>query len=494
MNNIRKIMRYTLGKYSAKYSHLDTSRVYRGIFLCIGGEGMGNCPFGRIFGNQKGSIDLYKKQPEEVSQQESARERERVSTYFQELKSSKESSFLTLVDLQEEDLHNLLQVKPIIEKNAEQIVGAFYSQLLEIPNLTAIISEHSTIEKLKGNLTIYIKEMVSGEIGEQYISRRKMIGKVHNRIGLFPEWYIGGYTIIQNEVLNVLTQGLDRWEDIMKAYTSFQKLCSFDIQITISTYIESFTSSMMRFNEIEELQYKLNDSISTLAATSEETSSSIEGKEKQVLGMLNEIQSIQDSSKLMIKRVESGKDNVSASLTKMDDVIDLIYSTKDLTQELSDSSSKIGQIVKTIRGISNQTNILSLNAAIEAARAGQHGKGFSIVAQEVRKLAHQTANALDHIQTQITTVQMTIDTFEKSFHTIVDETSLFRKMNHNIIEILDDSIAGVKTSDNQIVQFSKGVIDLNKTFKEITKASYGIADMAEKLSTMNNELTNKFKS
>ena len=46
--------------------------------------------------------------------------------------------------------------------------------------------------------------MVSGDIGKNYIMHRKMIGKVHNQIGLFPEWYIGAYTIIQNEMLNII--------------------------------------------------------------------------------------------------------------------------------------------------------------------------------------------------------------------------------------------------------------------------------------------------
>ncbi|WP_439096888.1 methyl-accepting chemotaxis protein [Bacillus massiliigorillae] len=266
------------------------------------------------------------------------------------------------------------------------------------------------------------------------------------------------------------------------------------MQIAISTYIDSFTSSMMKFNEIEELQFKLNDSASALAATSQQTTSSIADKETQVLHMLEEIGSIKDNSREMIKRVESGKKNVAASLTKMDEVVDLIHSTKGLTKELSDSSTQIGQVVKTIRGISNQTNILSLNAAIEAARAGEHGRGFSIVAQEVRKLAHQTENALDHIQSQITAVQYTIDQFEKSFQTIVDETSQFRDINHNIIDILDNSVDSVKTSDERISNFSNAVHDFKKTFEEITKASYGISEMAEQLSFFNNELTDKFKS
>lgn len=457
---------------------------------------MSTCPFGGLLKNQKGSIDLFRKNTsqETFSLKEPNKSNMQVSSYYQQLQNSKEKNLLKFVDLKEEDIYNLVKIKPIIEKYAVQIVDVFYEQLFKIPLLTDIIAEHSTVERLKKTLAKYLLDMVSGEIGEEYIIRRKVIGNVHNRIGLFPEWYIGAYTLIQNEVFKVLMKEVHDAEEVIKAYTSFQKICSFDQQIAIATYIESFTSSMMKLNEIEELQYKLNDSASTLAASAEQTSSSIEDKQKQVLGMLDEIGSLQDNSKAMIEKVESGKERVTTSLTKVDVVVDLIHSTKDLTKELSDSSAQIGQVVKTIRGISNQTNILSLNAAIEAARAGEHGRGFSIVAQEVRKLAHQTEKALDHIQSQITSVQGTIDTFEKSFQTIVDETSLFREMNHNIIGILDNSVESVKTSDGRIGNFSVAVNDLNKTFKEIMKASYGIAEMAEQLSYLNSELTDKFKA
>lgn len=457
---------------------------------------MAACPFSGLINNQKGAIGFFKRTSNNhASLKEDLNSHfVDISQYYHQLMHSNEVMQLTFVDLKEDDVQNLVRLKPIMERNVKQIVQAFYDQVLKIPTLTNIIQEESTVERLKLTLGQYLLDMVSGEIGEEYIVRRKVIGNVHNRIGLFPEWYIGAYTLIQNEMFKVLHAEMKDSEELIKTYTSFQKLCSFDSQIAISTYIEAYTSSMMKFDEIEELQFKLNDSAAALAATSQQATSSIENKEKQVSEMLEEIRSIKENSRVMIDKVETGKKNVSTSLTKVDEVVDLIHSTKELTQELSDSSTQIGQVVKVIRGISNQTNILSLNAAIEAARAGEHGRGFSIVAQEVRKLANQTENALDHIQNQITAVQETINTFEKSFQTIVDETTLFREINHNIIDILDNSVKSVKTSDYRISHFSDAVNDFKKTFEEITRASYGISEMAEQLSFLNGELTDKFKS
>ena len=181
-----------------------------------------------------------------------------------------------------------------------------------------------------------------------------------------------------------------------------------------------------------------------MAANAEETTSSISDKEESIHTMLTEIDNIRSSSKQMISNAEQGKIDVSASVDKVNQVVDLINDTKILTQELNESSNRIGQIVATIRGISNQTNILSLNAAIEAARAGDSGKGFSVVAQEVRKLANQTEDAFDHIQGQVTTAQETIEKFEEHFRHFVGETKLFSETNEHILQVFDNSLDNAK--------------------------------------------------
>lgn len=459
---------------------------------------MSKCPFRALFSNEKGAVHFsnkYNKSPKMESSFKTGTMKvsEKIQKYYSELLESKEAILVEYVGLTPEDIQRLYDAKPIFEKHLSRIVDIFYANLNKIDHLTKIIEKHSEISRLKKTLSNYILDMVSGEIGKDYIIRRKIIGNVHNRIKLSPEWYLGAYTIIQNEVISILNQEIADKFEAQDVFHSFQKLCSFDMQITITTYIESYTSSMMKLNEIEELQHRLNESSSLLAANVQETSTAIGDREKHVELMLEGIQEIQKQSQKMIEQVQSGKEDVTYALKEVDEIVNMINETKLLTQELAQSSAKIGQVVKVIRDISNQTNVLSLNASIEAARAGEHGKGFTVVAKEVRKLAQQTQEALDHIQEQISMVQDKINAFEAIFHTIVEQTSAFKEMNERIINVLDQSVSGVKQNDIEIQKFSRFIEDFKNTFEEIAKSSEHIASLAEELNYLNQEINEKFK-
>ncbi|EMT46579.1 methyl-accepting chemotaxis protein [Anoxybacillus flavithermus AK1] len=460
----------------------------------IGGNAMSKCPFHALF-NERGAIQLFRKKHQQEKENTTSRSSTtaHVATYYRQLASSDRKQQIAFVQLTEEDVQQLASIRPLFAKHVERIVDAFYDQVGQMPHLRKIIDHHSTIDRLKQTLRAYLMDMVSGEIGDQYVIRRKVIGNVHNRIGLFPEWYLGAYAIIQNEVLHILMEELPPTE-ATAVYRSFNKLCSFDMQIAIETYIESYTSSMMKLNEISELQHRLTESSTTLASSAEETTASIFEVQKNVQSMLNEVTSIQRQSVQMTERVEKGKEDVKKTLTKLDGVARLIEGTKSLTNELTDSSRKIGEIVNAIRSISNQTNILSLNANIEAARAGEHGKGFAVVANEVRKLASQTEQSLDYIQNHIDVVQQTIRKFEHAFQQIVEETRAFRQANESIIHIFDQSVTDVKITNKKIDQFTSLIEQFHQMFDEISSAASQIAEMAEQLNDLNQELTDKFNS
>lgn len=132
-------------------------------------------------------------------------------------------------------------------------------------------------------------------------------------------------------------------------------------------------------SEMQEVAARLAEGSSTQAATVQELSASFGSISEQIK---SSAESAKNASKISEETTKS-VDNGAAKLSEMQTAM----------SRIEESSTKIGNIVKTIDDIAFQTNILALNAAVEAARAGQHGKGFAVVADEVRNLANKSAEA-----------------------------------------------------------------------------------------------------
>src|SRR5271155_3108531 len=113
-----------------------------------------------------------------------------------------------------------------------------------------------------------------------------------------------------------------------------------------------------------------------------------------------------ESARAAAETAHEGGVIVEDTLTRMRSIADAVRETAVKVQELGVRSDQIGRIIGVIDDIADQTNLLALNAAIEAARAGEQGRGFAVVADEVRKLAERTSKATKEIATMIQSIEV----------------------------------------------------------------------------------------
>lgn len=142
----------------------------------------------------------------------------------------------------------------------------------------------------------------------------------------------------------------------------------------------------------------------------------------------NSIQTVADVSTTTNKKAEEGNSVVGETVTQMEVVQENVSQIASIIEVLGTRSNEIGNIIDLISQVSEQTNLLALNAAIEAARAGEHGKGFAVVADEVRKLAEESSRSTDkirelivHIQDEIRLVTVSMDKGTESVKIGIDK-------------------------------------------------------------------------
>jgi len=245
------------------------------------------------------------------------------------------------------------------------------------------------------------------------------------------------------------------------------------------------------------------DHIQTIAATMEQFTQSV----AEVAQMATD--SLQNA-KAMQGVVEENNRNMELSISATGKVAHTVESSSQTISELGISIHKIGTIANAIKEIAEQTNLLALNAAIEAARAGEQGRGFAVVADEVRKLAERTATSTKDIATTIHEITEISDAAVKSMQGAVGEVEtgidLIRKNGEGLQEIMGAAvnvaqlIERIADASNEQATASAGVaqsleqitslVDSNsRSVQDARAATQGLAKSADELSKAGYPLT-----
>jgi len=306
--------------------------------------------------------------------------------------------------------------------------------------------------------------------------------------------------------VNIRSDRQDEIGDLLGSVDDMRKyLFELIIQISDTTGQISSTSSEISdtTNNTESLTSEQRDNTHQVATAMGEMTSTIH----EVVKILNETAIKTDKA---CKEAGTGKSLINSATRQVEALSSKLETAANTIHQLEQDSQSITSILDVIKGISEQTNLLALNAAIEAARAGEQGRGFAVVADEVRALASRTREATEEVNDMLdnllagsrTAVEVTNDCREQAA-TSVEKSVVVRKS----LDLVADSIAEISDMSNQVATATEEQAhvseEINKNIISVDTISGSIVGRISKLAEsgddMNqqahklNDMLNQFK-
>ncbi len=359
--------------------------------------------------------------------------------------------------------------------------------------------KHAEAQQLKHWLLI-----ASGHFDQDYIESVRVVGRVHNKIGLEPEWYIGGYAYITTELQRRISDHFDsrlsnsriraRRADALAAINQAALL---DMNLAISIYLDE--GKRAREEALESLAQQFESSIkavvegvasasaevlstaqemSAIAGQTRDQASSVEETSQKAM---ENVETVAAASEELTSSIEEIGRQVTSSSRISGEAMEKARHTNTQVEGLTGAARKIDQVVNLIQEIAEQTNLLALNATIEAARAGEAGKGFAVVASEVKLLANQTAQATDQIAAQVAEIQAATESSAEAIGQIVGTIESVSEISTGISSAVEQQSAATGEISRNIQEAAAGTRSVSGSIGGVTQTAQQAGDASAQM-------------
>ena len=412
----------------------------------------------------------------------------------------------------------LREMRPFVTRVLPGVLDGFYQHLAKWPDAGRLFSNPQHMKHAKEMQLRHWDVIMGAEFNDHYLQSVTRIGETHNKLGLEPRWYIGGYSFIVNGLLSAIeTQvsaglfgksGAQKKAAMLGAVTTAAML---DMDFAISVYLDA--GKREKRESLEKLATSFDASVGAIVqrvsttATELETAASTLTKTAQTTQSLStSVAAASEEAATNVNSVASATEQLTGSVNEIarqvqesskiaGDAVTQAEKTDARITELSQAAGRIGDVVKLITAIAEQTNLLALNATIEAARAGEAGKGFAVVAQEVKALAAQTAKATDEISTQIAGMQAATNESVAAIKEIGGTIGRISEIAGTIAATVEEQGAATQEISRSVQQAASGtsqvaanITDVNRGASETGSASAQVLGSAQSLSSESSRL------
>lgn len=369
-----------------------------------------------------------------------------------------------------------------------------------IKTLTAVMASYGTLNDAESALNQHIVSVIDkATVVEHYIQGQVMkqaVEEAEQAALTAQQMMIGVGLVVLVLIIALLTwTGLGATRGLNRTMEALKKIAGGDLTVKVdknsddefgqladavnqmSTDLQDVVGHVTSTsNELGGMSESLSSAVSTIAEgnqfTSEQTTTMAAATEQMnatVAEISQTTAEVHDASKQAHEAANQGGQVISRALQALHDVAEVVNHNVEQMQELGRRSEKIDVVIEVIKSVAEQTNLLALNAAIEAARAGEAGRGFAVVADEVRSLAEKTVGASNEITDIVNELQQGT---REAITSIESSREHVERGNQHGAEAADavNVIEGqVESTSDRTQQIAVAIEELASTVKEIAQ-------------------------